>query len=154
MYLKCLKNTENACAVWWYFAETRNSCDGWTVLHAFYAFLRHFRYLMVIIKVPRWFGQEILILKHPWKSKIRPLKHILGYNRDVPFFYAPCISRNRQLCIFESVTISIRPLWLWQQMSPEAMLHQVHPQSPVSIWPHQSHGRKCLKRRRIFPLAL
>ena len=25
---------------------------------------RHFRFLMGIIEVPRWFGQEILILKH------------------------------------------------------------------------------------------
>ena len=64
------------------------------------------------------------------------------------------ISRNIHLCTFESATISMRPPSFWRQMSPEAMLHQLRPQSPVSIWPHQSHGRKCLKRRRIFPLAL
>ena len=44
----------------------------------FPAFLRHFRFLMSIIKVPRWFEHEILILKHPWKSKIQPLEQILG----------------------------------------------------------------------------
>ena len=31
-------------------------------------------------------------------------------------------------------------------MSPEEMLHQLQPQSQVSIRPHQSHGRKCLKK--------
>ena len=30
-YLKCLKNAENLCAEWRYFAETRNPSDGWTV---------------------------------------------------------------------------------------------------------------------------
>ena len=46
--------------------------------HAFSMFLRHFRYLMGIIKVPRWFRHKILNRKHPWKSKIRPLEQILG----------------------------------------------------------------------------
>ena len=46
--------------------------------HAFSAFLRHFRYLMGIIKVLRWFEHKILVLKHPWKSKIGLLEQILG----------------------------------------------------------------------------
>ena len=51
---------------------------GWGMRYAFFAFLRHFRFLMGILKVPRWFGLKILILKHLWKSKIRPLEQILG----------------------------------------------------------------------------
>ena len=34
-------------------------------VHAFSAVLRHFRYLMGIIKVLRWFEHKILVLKHP-----------------------------------------------------------------------------------------
>ena len=45
---------------------------------AFFALLRHFRFLMGMIQVSRWIGLEILILKHPWKSKIGPLEQILG----------------------------------------------------------------------------
>ena len=65
--------------------DTAQPSLGWLVsakylrsVHTFSAFLRHFRYLMGIIKVPRWSGHEILIPKHPWKSKIRPLGQILG----------------------------------------------------------------------------
>ena len=32
--------------------------------HAVFAFLGHFIFLMGILKVPRWFGLKILILKH------------------------------------------------------------------------------------------
>ena len=32
---------------------------------AFFAFSGHLRFLMGIIKVSRWFGLEILIIKHP-----------------------------------------------------------------------------------------
>ena len=42
------------------------------------AFLGHLIFLMGMIKVSRCFGLEILILKHPRKSKIRPLEQILG----------------------------------------------------------------------------
>ena len=37
------------------------------------------RFSMDIIKVPRWFRHEILILKHPWKSKTQTLEQISGF---------------------------------------------------------------------------
>ena len=90
-YLKCLKNSKNACAEWGYYAETRNPSDGLTVSSLRWqpqaAFLIHFKFLMGIIKVPRWFGDKILILKHPWKSKIRPMEQILGWNRYQTFLF-------------------------------------------------------------------
>ena len=50
--------------------------------HVFFPFLIHVRFLMGIIK------HDILILKHPWKSKIRfqPLKQFLTQNRDEAFY--------------------------------------------------------------------
>ena len=41
---------------------------------------------MGICKVASWIGLEILIPKHLWKSKIRPLQPILALKRYVPFF--------------------------------------------------------------------
>ena len=49
-----------------------------SVYAIFLGFFTHFRYFMGTMKVPRWFGHKILILKHPWKSKVRPLEQILG----------------------------------------------------------------------------
>ena len=42
---------------------------------------------MGIIKVPKCFGHEILILNHPWKSRIRPLEQILGWNCYQTYFW-------------------------------------------------------------------
>ena len=47
-------------------------------IHSAHAFLGHLIFLMGMIKVSRCFGLKILILKHPWKSEIRPLEPILG----------------------------------------------------------------------------
>ena len=50
------------------------------------AFLSHFRFWKGICKVASWIGLEILVPKHPWKSKIRPLQPILAAKRYVSFF--------------------------------------------------------------------
>ena len=50
------------------------------------AFLSHFRFWKGICKVARWIGLEILVPKHPWKSKIEPLQPILPAKRYVSFF--------------------------------------------------------------------
>ena len=42
--------------------------------HAFLVFLGHLIFWMGMFKVFRWNGLEILIPKHMWKSKIRPLE--------------------------------------------------------------------------------
>ena len=44
--------------------------------HAFLAFLGHLLFWMGMIKVFRWNGLEILILKHMWKYIIGPLEQI------------------------------------------------------------------------------
>ena len=56
-------------------------------VHAFSAFLRHFRFLMGIIKVPRWFRHKILFLKHPFKSKTRPLEQIFWLKSLLDIFW-------------------------------------------------------------------
>ena len=53
----------------------------------FFAFLGHSWFLMGINKMSRWFELKILILNHPWKSEIRPLEQILGWNRYGTFFW-------------------------------------------------------------------
>ena len=50
------------------------------------AFLSHFRFWKGICKVASWIGLEILIRKHPWKSKIGLLQLILAAKRYVTFF--------------------------------------------------------------------
>ena len=42
--------------------------------HAFLAFLGQLRFWMDTFWIARWNGLEILIPKHMWKSKIRPLE--------------------------------------------------------------------------------
>ena len=45
-----------------------------------------FQILKGIFKVASWIGLEILIPKHPWKSKIGLLQPILAAKRYVTFF--------------------------------------------------------------------
>ena len=81
--LKCLKNAAWGCRcrddtvqpLWGLWVSVKYIHD---FTHVFSANSRHFRFSMGIIKVPRWFGHKILILKHPWKSKIWPLEQSLG----------------------------------------------------------------------------
>ena len=50
------------------------------------AILSHLRFWKGICKVASWIGLEILIPKHPWKSKIGLLQPILAAKRYVTFF--------------------------------------------------------------------
>ena len=52
--------------------------------------LRHVRFWMGIIKVPRWFGHKILILIHPRKVKTDPWNGFYAKVAMGHFFDAPC----------------------------------------------------------------
>ena len=52
-----------------------------------FAFFSHFRFWKGICKVASWIGLEILVPKHPWKSKIGPLQPILAAKQYVSFFW-------------------------------------------------------------------
>ena len=52
-----------------------------------HAILSHLRFWKGICKTASWIGLEILIPKHPWKSKIGLLQTILAAKRYVSFFW-------------------------------------------------------------------
>ena len=54
--------------------------------HAFLVFLGYLRFWLDTIWVARWKGLEILIPKHMWKSKNRPLEQIPAKTRYGKFF--------------------------------------------------------------------
>ena len=56
--------------------QDNGHCSFHIFAHAFFAPLRHFKFLIGIIQVPRGNGLKNLIPKHLWKSKIRRLEQI------------------------------------------------------------------------------
>ena len=79
-----------------------------------------FQIMKGYLKVASWIGLEILVPKHPWKSKIGPLQPILAAKRYVSFFLGhpvhfryvwPGFHINRSICYF---------LWSWSPRSPAA----------------------------------
>ena len=62
------------------------------------AILSHLRFWKGICKTASWIGLEILIPKHPWKSKIGLLQPILAAKRYVSFFLGHPVQTLRFCC--------------------------------------------------------
>ena len=72
--LNCPKNAKNTCADMIFIPAQSSLRKAGIKIMSAHAFLGQLRYWMDIFWIAIWNGLEILILKHMWKSKIRPLE--------------------------------------------------------------------------------
>ena len=72
--LNCPKNAKNACADMIFIPAQSSLRKAGIKIMSAHAFLGQLRFWMDTFWIARWNGLEILIPKHMWKSKIRPLE--------------------------------------------------------------------------------
>ena len=119
---------------------------AWNIPLKYWKFHHKHMNTTILTKTVTW-GQILFLscflLTSPILSKVSQRTPMLTISCTKPWqcwwiILMDAILRNIHLCTFESATISIMSQSLWQKMSPEALLDQLQPRSPVSLWLAQS----------------